>query len=130
MQSQKDAVVELVKIKLGATFTPYQDNALAALTPSQLNEIKEEVGQKILNSLVSYGKDNTKIGEVMAYARSMTMNHLKKARELNGGVAHQVVSSSGQNAGSNKVKNVNTETFKGIDLSLLPEDLKDYVRTL
>jgi len=125
VKSQKDAVVEYVVNQL-PTFVKYKDNALLLLTKEQLDLVKTNVAQGILNGEISYGKDLTKSAEVHAYARSMVMNHLKKARELNGGSSHsQTVFAPRQGATPTKIK-----APKGVDLTLLPEELKELVLKL
>lgn len=125
MQSQKAFVVETVKQVLGTTFTPYVDKALLKLSNAQLEEVKRLTAVAIMNSTVEYSKSRTELSEVNTYARSMVMNHLKKAKELNGNL---VFASNGTKTVATKV--AKEETPKGIDLSLLPADLKEYVSKL
>ena len=84
-KSQKQAVVDEVVAALGSSFTLGKDNALSMLTKLQLHLIKTNVAHAILNGEVAYTKSVSNPTEVIAYAKSMVMNHLKKAKELNGG---------------------------------------------
>lgn len=119
MIGQKAAIVEAVKNKLGARFTPYRDIALMLLTHQELEDIKLEIATGILNSLIDYGKDRNNVAEVHAYSRSCVMNHLKKARELNGG--------SSLPASSSK----KTKTLEGqINTDILTDELKQLLNDL
>lgn len=122
MISQKDAVVQTVKSILGSRFVPYKDIALAVLTPSELESVKVSVGNAILAGTVTYGKDVTNTAEVRAYARSMVMNHLKKAKELNGNASAPV--------SAPEQKDAQPKTVHGINMELLPEELKELVNRL
>jgi hypothetical protein len=83
--SQKDAVVNFTLDALKTTsFQSGKDVALMFLTHSSLEHIKDQMYQGIMAGQIQYGKTLVS-SEVRAYARSVTMNHLKKAKELNGG---------------------------------------------
>ena len=123
MYGQKEAVVAQVKAFLGNTFTPYKDIALVMLSKHELERLKHVVGTMIINGTVEYSKDITKIDEVRAYARSMVMNHLKKAKELNG---NQVYGSSVAQVKEQEA----VQSLSKIDMALLPDDLKTFVNSL
>lgn len=130
---QKDAVIEAVILAL-PNFNKYQDNALSLLSAADLEAIKGSITNQILNGTVEYSKDNTNVAEVRSYARSMVMNHLKKAKELNGGQAYVGNTS---NSGIADVNNTNTPRIKSVKLApkgvnpdILPEELREYVKTL
>ena len=93
------------------------------LTNTQLEHLKVDIGRGIIAKSIDYGKDAGKPGEVYAYARSMVMNHLKKAKELNGnqvyGVGPAVVQSKAQ-----------PKALASLNKDLLPEDLRAFVETL
>jgi hypothetical protein len=125
MKSQKAFVVDKVKEILGSSFTPFQDKALLVLTNVQLEQVKSDTFRAILSGAIEYGKDLQQQVEVRTYARSMVMNHLKKAKELNGNL---VFSTEGSKTIATKV--IKDPTPKGVDLSLLPEDLRSYVSKL
>ena len=92
------------------------------LTKDQLENLKAYIGNGIYNGDIEYSKDRLNAGEVFAYARSMVMNHLKKAKELNGNQIYGV----GPAAAQSKAP----KALAGIDMSLLTEDLKAFVDTL
>ena len=120
---QKDFVVDQVKTILGSRFIPGTTFAITALTHSELELIKERTYAAILSGNVEYSKDVSNLAEVRTYSRSMVMNHLKKAKELNG---NMVYSSSTNAAPAAKVP----KKQKGIDTALLPQELQEYVRNL
>lgn len=119
---QKEAVVALVKEALPG-FVPFKDIALVHLTHAQLESIKAEIISGIRAGLIEYSKDPNNSAEVVPYGRSMVMNHLKKAKELNG---KQVYNPNPVVVESKK----NDKRLKGITLDLLPEDLQSFVKTL
>lgn len=123
-KSQKESVIDEVKdmyTHMGVPFVLGKTNALSGLPHSALETIKSRVADHIINGLVEYGKDATKTDEVRAYARSMVMNHLKKARELNGGVAY--TPSNKRSSGDSVAK----PKHSGIDKTLLPDSLRAFV---
>ncbi len=91
------------------------------LTNVQLESLKHEIGLGIYTGTIEYSKDRTNSGEVFAYARSMVMNHLKKAKELNGDQIYGV----GPAVSTSKAP----KALSLIDESILPDDLKAYVKT-
>ena len=135
--TQKSAVVEQVLLQL-PNFQKHVDNALLMLTPQQLNNIKNNIRDGILSGNIDYSKDRSNTAEVQSYARSMTMNHLKKAVELNGNTKNKVVAKlsdtthpndSNRNIRVSLVK-VKPIAPKGVKVDLLTDDLKDYVKNL
>lgn len=126
---QKEAVIEEVLSNL-PNFVKYQDNAILLLSASQLEAIKAAIATGILTQQIEYSKDISNTAEVRSYARSMVMNHLKKAKELNGG--HTYTSNpSSSGATSSPVVRVKAKIApKGVNPDLLPEDLKEYVKGL
>ena len=120
MIGQKKAVVDSV-LTLLPGFVQYKDIALVMLTRSQLESLKTDIGLRICQGLIEYGKDKTNQAEVMSYARNMVMNHLKKAKELNGNAIY----SKGTAVAAKEPKN-----NLNIDRELLTEDLKEFVDTL
>lgn len=114
MKGQKEAVVELVRRHL-PNLKP-GDCALNMLTGEELEAIKREIADKIVSGEISYGKDRGDLAQVRSYARSMVMNHLKKASELNGG-----------SYVSKQPKPVETKTP---DLTILPSELREFVEKL
>lgn len=139
MKGQKEAVIEEVLLQLPG-FVKYTDNAILLLNHDQLELIKSVITNLIVNGVVDYSKDRTNHNEVRTYARSMVMNHLKKAKELNGG--HTFTISGGNVRGSTDDADVVHTTPartirvkakiapKGVDPDLLPSDLKEFVKSL
>lgn len=127
---QKEAVVAQVLLEL-PNFQKGVDNAILLLTNQQLENVKANVMNGIINGLVEYSKDINNHNEVRTYARSMVMNHLKKAKELNGG--HKYISAPTDSDNSTPTRTVRVKEKlapKGVNPDLLPQELKDYARTL
>ena len=85
--SQKQAVIDAVVEKLGSTYdasVPVSD----VLTDEQIEEIKDTVSQEILDGNVKYSKSLDE-EPVKKYVSGMVSNHLRKAKELNGGVEYR-----------------------------------------
>jgi hypothetical protein len=135
-KSQKESVVEEVMLAI-PTFVKYKDNAILILTNPLLENIKANVMNGIINGVIEYSKDINNHNEVRSYARSMVMNHLKKAKELNGGAA--LVKSP---VNSVVVAGVKITTFKtvrskikiapkGVNPDIFPDDeLREYAKSL
>jgi hypothetical protein len=126
-KSQKEAVVEEVMLAL-PTFVKGKDNAILKLNNVQLESIKSNIKNGIINGLIEYSKDVTNHTEVRTYARSMVMNHLKKAKELNGGAVLTTVASA-----PTSVRTVRSKVKlapKGVNASIMPEELQEYARSL
>jgi len=92
------------------------------LTKTQLESLKNEIGCDILGGCIEYSKSLSDRAEVMAYARSMVMNHLKKAKELNGNQIYGV--------GPAIVQPKASKTVAAIDMSILSDDLSAFIETL
>jgi hypothetical protein len=133
-KGQKHSVVEEVLFALPG-FKLNSDNAILLLSSQQLEDIKANIFNGIINGTIEYGKDPNNHVEARSYARSMVMNHLKKAKELNGG--HAFVTSSSSPSTTNITGNV-TGTIrvklkiapKGVNPDLLPDDLKEFAKSL
>lgn len=125
MKSQKTAVIDEVLAQV-PTFVKYKDKALVVLTHSQLEAIKTNIQVGISTGAIKYSKDPTNLAEVRTYARSMVSNHLKKSTELNGNL---VAGQSSVSGGATPKKLKDTKT-KGIDLTILPDDLKEYIQKI
>ena len=126
MLKQKEAVVNEVLTHVPG-FQKNVDNAILKLSSVQLEAIKVSITNAIVAGTVEYSKDRTNFAEVRTYARSMVMNHLKKARELNGGHAYTSVTDG------DKPKTVRIKEKiapKGVNLDILPDDLKDFAKKL
>lgn len=137
-KGQKEAVVEQVLLQL-PTFNKYVDNAILLLSSSQLENIKNIITLEIANGNIEYSKNRSNGAEVRTYARSMVMNHLKKAKELNGGHIFQTASvgitgdvdGTGTSSPSPRIVRTKVKVApKGVNPDLLPEDLREYVKSL
>lgn len=122
MKGQKQAVVDEV-LKCLPGFRLNHDIALVMLSSGELEAIKQAVGIGIFNGTIEYGKSTAVKTEVMAYARSMVMNHMKKAKELNGNQVY------GKTKVDIEVQKKN-EKLATVDMENLPDDLKTYVRSI
>lgn len=120
MKGQKEAVIELVMACL-PSFQP-GDVALVMLTKDQLEDIKRQIGTDICNGLIEYSKAPD-FSDAYPYARSMVMNHLKKAKELNGNQTYGKTTAQVKATAQDKA-------LKDIDMSVLPTDLSEFVKTL
>lgn len=129
-KSQKQAVIDEVLSALPG-FNINKDNALSHLTNTQLETIKSNIAHGIGNLVIDYGKDPHNTSEVRSYARSMVMNHLKKAKELNGG--SQYIPTTTATSTANKTKSTSTngpKMPKGVDYDSLPDNLKEIATKL
>jgi hypothetical protein len=126
---QKEAVIKDV-ITLLPNFRKGVDNALLLLSSTQLELLKAAIYGGIFSGAIEYSKDRNNQVEVRAYARSMTMNHLKKAKELNGGHSYTSNPSSGNNATPRTVRVKEKIYPKGVNPDLLPEELREFAKTL
>ena len=122
MRGQKQAVVDEVLRYLPA-FQLNKDIALIMLSNDQLEMIKANIGLGMLNGSIEYGKSTANKAEVMAYARSMVMNHMKKAKELNG---NQVYGKTKTMVEQKKISN----RLATVDMESLPDDLKSFVNSI
>ena len=120
MTGQKEAIVKMVKHML-PSFNPHKDVALVMLTKDQLEQLKIHIGQCIMSGTVAYSKPLVQ-AEVMAYARSCVMNHLKKSRELNGNQIYGV--------GPAVAQPKQHKAMSALNRDLLSDDLRAFVDTL
>ena len=137
MVGQKEAVVVEVTNILGARFTKFLSNAVELLSTAELETVKRNITNGIITGNIEYSKDRTKTSEVTSYARSMVMNHLKKARELNGNSVYTAKSSNNGSTSEvaslsslNKTNKGSVKTKNGINTVLLPEELKELLTSL
>lgn len=128
-KGQKEAVVEQVLLEM-PTFKRHVDNAILVLSNTQLENIKANIFNGIINGLIEYGKDPNNHAEARSYARSMVMNHLKKAKELNGGHTYSSNTTSSSSSGSKTVRVKAAIAPKGVNPELLTEELREFVKTL
>ena len=132
-KGQKEAVIEQVMLHL-PNFVKYQDNAILVLSAAQLENIKGTICFEILNGGIEYGKDLNNMTEVRTYARSMVMNHLKKAKELNGG--HVYTTSNNVSVGNTVSSNARSYSVrkkvgpKGVNMEVLSDEMQEFAKTL
>lgn len=82
--SQKQAVVDEVKSVLGSSFDP-STPARDQLTDEQLKTIKSNIVSGIIGGSIEFKKETSDEKEIARYVSGMVSNHLRKAKELNGG---------------------------------------------
>jgi hypothetical protein len=127
---QKDAVIQEILIQL-PTFQKNIDNAILVLSSAQLENVKANVMNGIINGLIEYSKDPNNHAEVRTYARSMVMNHIKKAKELNGGHRYIANNSDAGDSAVPRIQRVKEKIApKGVNPDLLPQELQEFAKTL
>lgn len=82
--SQKQAVVDGVKSVLGSNFDP-STPAKQQLTSSNISSIRDTIVAGITSGSVVYKGDTNNLSKVKTYVSGLISNHLRKAKELNGG---------------------------------------------
>ena len=103
--TQKEAVVNQVKSILGSNF----DESIAAkdqLTDDQLKTIKANITAGIVNGTIDFKKETTDEKEISRYVSGMVSNHLRKAKELNGGGTY-VPQSTGRGSRDPQISELN-----------------------
>lgn len=103
--SQKQAVVNGVKFVLGNTFSATV-SAREQLSTEQLIQVKSYVTSQIMSGSVEYSKDYSDEKEVSKYVSGMVSNHLRKAKELNGGESY-VPQSTGRGSRDETITELN-----------------------
>lgn len=86
--SQKQAVVNAVAQVLGSAFVSGQTNVSQTLSADQKTQVRSLVASGISSGAVTYGKDRFDVKAVAKYTAGLVENHLRKAKELNGGTAY------------------------------------------
>lgn len=132
MTGQKETIINEVLNQL-PNFSLFKDNAILLLTHQQLENIKANLMNSIINGTTDYSKDINNHSEVRSYSRSCVMNHLKKAKELNGGYAI-VTTNTSSRINNNSILSTSRVKLKiapkGVDVDVLPDELKELCRTL
>lgn len=103
--SQKQAVVNGVKHVLGTSFNP-SVSARDQLSDDQLSLVKSYVVNQITSGFVEYSKDVSDSKEVSKYVSGMVSNHLRKAKELNGGETY-IPQSTGRGSRDAQISELN-----------------------
>lgn len=93
--SQKDAVVAAVAKILGKSFVPGATNVKDSLTEDQLTELRESIFKGIKSGDITFNKEMTDDKALRRYVNGMIDNHLRKAKELNGGQKYSTKSTGG-----------------------------------
>lgn len=127
-KGQKEAVIEEVLGQI-PTFKMFSDNAILLLTDTQLETIKTNIFIRITQGDIEYSKDLNNTAEVRSYARSMVMNHLKKAKQLNGGAVY-VTAPTTTDEKPRTVRQKVKVAPKGVDPDLLNDELREFAKTL
>jgi hypothetical protein len=118
MIQQKQAVINEVLRALPG-FNLGCEDALTFLDRTKLEFIKAQIVMGIRDGSIAYSKDRTDLAETLSYGRSMVMNHLKKAKELNGGGPYTPTGPKAKAA-----------PVSAIDYSIMPEELVQFVKNL
>jgi hypothetical protein len=103
--SQKQSVVNAVSQVLGSSFDPAVP-ARDQLSDAQLTSVKSFVTSAIMSGSVEYSKDISDEKEVAKYVSGMVSNHLRKAKELNGGATY-VPQSTGRGSRDGQISELN-----------------------
>lgn len=118
--SQKDAVVNAVKEVLGNNFL-LGSNAKEHLSSEQLAEVKNIVANAIINGDVAFSKTDADEKSIRRYTAGLVDNHLRKAKELNGG--QKYVPATTREETGEKSEAVSKRLSKTIDMSGLSPEL-------
>lgn len=119
--SQKQAVISAVANELGSSFVSGQTNVRELLTDAQIDSIRSTVLEGVLSGSVTFGKDLTDVKAVKRYINGMIDNHIRKARELNGGNKYVATNSRGPR--TEKAAKTSSRA-SNIDISVLPPELR------
>jgi len=92
--SQKQAVVNEVKAILGTSFDETK-SARELLTKDQIKTICANITTKIIAGEIFYGSSK-ELPDVSSYVPGMVSNHLRKAKELNGGASYEPKNGGGK----------------------------------
>src|SRR5581483_1324086 len=117
--SQKSAVIAAVTQVLGSAYDA-NVSARDLLSAEQLTEVKNIVSNGILAGRVAFSKANAGEKEIRRYVAGLVDNHLRKARELNGG--NKYVATTTRGPRTQKAANAETTTKRSrnsnIDMSV------------
>lgn len=121
---QKDAVINAVASVLGDRYEA-GINAREILSSDELAEVKNIVANGVLDGSVSFSKDSSDEKAVRRYVAGLVDNHLRKAKELNGGVKYSAATTRGpRTAKADAAPVASTRKTNNIDMSVLPSDLQ------
>lgn len=88
-KKQKEAVVEAIISVLGDSFQPNSTIVKDVITSEQKSEIRDIIFNGILSGEIGYNKDLTNESEVRKYTNGLIDNHIRRAKELNGGTVYK-----------------------------------------
>lgn len=117
METQKEAVVRLVKARLGTNYDPTQA-CRDKLSKDDIETIRQEIVSGIKNQQIKYSGKASTDSALGRYVIGMITNHLRKTRELNGGLKRSQIQTKKKD--DNVVK-VNENV--SVDTSVLPDEL-------
>lgn len=120
METQKEAVVRLVKARLGSNYVagePCRDK----LSKDDIETIRQEIVSGIEKQQIKFGGSKTG-KDLSRYVIGMITNHLRKTKELNGGLKRSQIVTKKKDENVVKVDNVS------VDTSVLPEELANEVQ--
>lgn len=100
--SQKQAVIDGIKNLLGSSYDPSQP-VKDQIKPIQLTALKNSISNDIAAGLIAYKGVTSDAPKVKSYVSSLISNHMRKAKELNGGSAYVPTTSRPASTGNTKV---------------------------
>jgi len=86
---QKDAVVNAITEVLGDKFVQKTTVVADVITKEEKQQVRDHVFNAIMAGDVTYKKDTSNTDAVRRYVNGMVDNHIRKAKELNGGKTYK-----------------------------------------
>jgi hypothetical protein len=128
--SQKQAVVDGIKNLLGSSYDPSQ-SVKNQITSTQMVFLRDSIVNDIVSGVVAYKGATSDMPKVKSYVSSLISNHIRKAKELNGGSSYSPAftkntSSSTNKTTKGKVKNDQVLSDLKVLLSTLQPDSEAY----
>lgn len=121
MITQKEAVVSLVKEKLGSLYNPAEP-CRDKLSKGDLEDIRTKIVAGIQQNTIKINKEYPNEKALRRYVMGMITNHLRKTRELNGGKKRSEI----------EVKKKSEDVVKSgqhdVDTSVLPDELSNELK--
>lgn len=121
METQKQAVVRLVKAKLGTNYDPAQ-SCREKLSKEDVESIRQDVVAGIKGGTITFKGQIGTDAQLSRYVIGMITNHLRKTRELNGGKKRSEIPVKKKDANAVKVGDAT------VDTTLLPEELANEIQ--
>lgn len=113
--SQKQAVIDAVMDVMGSTFVSGQTNVKSLITQDQLTLVRQKVYDGIVAGKVAYNKDLSDTKTISRYVAGMVDNHLRKAKELNGGNQYKPSPTGTKSSKDDKLQSL-TSLLKNMDV--------------